>query len=131
MADHAPRVENIFGFVEPYRDPQGVRAEWEAVVAIPDSEETELLTRLVWESKTFIRRLPWAKGTIENDGMGPFEKENFEPPDFASIHSKGIFGLIAVLENVLIKSAALAYCSSIIFGGINLPNEEFTIDRDI
>ncbi len=72
-------------------------------MAISDRKETELLTKLVEESSKFIRRLPWATGTSENDGKGPFEKCLFEPPDFTSIH-------------------ALAYCSSIIFGGINLPN---------
>ncbi|UNI18779.1 Dipeptidyl-peptidase III [Purpureocillium takamizusanense] len=101
VRDKAPRVENIFGFVEPYRDPHGVRAEFEGLVAIADHEETKLLAKLVQHSDTFIRRLPWA--TPENNGKGPFEKDLFEPPDFSSIH-------------------ALAYCSSIIFPGINLPN---------
>lgn len=87
VKDKGPRVENIFGFVEPYRDPHGTRAEFESLVAISDSEETKALTRLVENSAKFIRRLPWA-GTqsSENDGKGPFEKELFEPPDFASIH---------------------------------------------
>ncbi|KAK9435535.1 dipeptidyl peptidase III [Metarhizium brunneum] len=31
VQDKAPRVENIFGFVEPYRDPQGIRGEFEAL----------------------------------------------------------------------------------------------------
>ncbi|KID79394.1 Dipeptidyl peptidase 3 [Metarhizium brunneum] len=101
VQDKAPRVENIFGFVEPYRDPQGIRGEFEAPVAIADDSETRLLAELVDNSAKFIRRLPWA--TPENDGKGPFEKSLFEPPDFSSIH-------------------ALAYCSSIIFPGINLPN---------
>ncbi|PON27672.1 dipeptidyl-peptidase 3 [Trichoderma gamsii] len=101
VRDKAPRVENIFGFVEPYRDPQGVRAEFEALVAIADDKETLLLTKLVDNSARFIRWLPWA--TPKNDGKGPFEKSLFEPPDCSSIH-------------------ALAYCSSIIFPGINLPN---------
>ena len=103
IKDSAPAVENIFGFVEPYRDPFGIRAEFEGLVAIADREETKLLTRLVDKSAEFIKLLPWAKGCSENDGKGPFEKNLFEPPDFSSIHS-------------------LAYCSSIIFGGINLPN---------
>lgn len=87
VKDKAPRVENIFGFVEPYRDPHGTRAEFEGLVAISDSEETKSLTRLVENSAKFIRRLPWAVSqSSENDGKGPFEKELFEPPDFASIH---------------------------------------------
>ena len=86
VQDKAPRVENIFGFVEPYRDPYGIRAEFEALVAIADDQETRLLAKLVEHSATFIRRLPWA--TPENDGRGPFEKNLFEPPDFSSIHSE-------------------------------------------
>ncbi|TGJ79176.1 hypothetical protein E0Z10_g9592 [Xylaria hypoxylon] len=101
VRDRAPKVENIFGFVEPYRDPHGIRSEFEGLVAIANKEETELLDNLVQNSAKFIRRLPWA--TPENDGRGPFEKSLFEPPDFSSIHS-------------------LAYCSSIIFPGINVPN---------
>jgi len=84
VRDKAPRVENIFSFVEPYRDPHGVRAEFEALVAIADDEETKLLAKLVQNSDTFIRRLPWA--TPENNGKGPFERDLFEPPDFSSIH---------------------------------------------
>ncbi|KAJ8131987.1 hypothetical protein O1611_g1639 [Lasiodiplodia mahajangana] len=101
VRDKAPKVENIFGFVEPYRDPHGTRAEFEALVAISNKGETELLSKLVDDSTKFIRLLPWA--APENDGRGPFEKSLFEPPDFSSIHS-------------------LAYCSSIIFPGINVPN---------
>ena len=101
--DTAPSVENIFGFVEPYRDPNGIRAEFEGLVAISNREETALLTRLVESSSKFIQRLPWTTGFSENNGKGPFEKDLFEPPDFTIIH-------------------ALAYCSSIIFAGINLPN---------
>ncbi|KAI0479184.1 dipeptidyl peptidase III [Xylariaceae sp. FL0804] len=101
VTDKAPKVENIFGFVEPYRDPYGIRGEFEGLVAIADPEETRLLLKLVERSDRFIARLPWASS--ENQGKGPFEKSLFEPPDFSSIH-------------------ALAYCSSIIFPGINVPN---------
>ncbi|KAI0167004.1 dipeptidyl peptidase III [Hypoxylon sp. FL1284] len=101
VTDKAPSIENIFGLVEPYRDPAGTRSEFEGLVAIADAEETKLLSKLVESSDTFIRRLPWA--SAENNGKGLFEKSLFEPPDFSSIHT-------------------LAYCSSIIFPGINLPN---------
>ncbi|KAL9591610.1 MAG: hypothetical protein Q9179_007548 [Wetmoreana sp. 5 TL-2023] len=103
VKDIAPVIESIFGFVEPYRDPFGIRAEFEGVVAIADREGTKVLTRLVEESSKFIKLLPWAKGCSDHDGKGPFERSLFEPPDFSSIH-------------------ALVYCSSIIFAGINLPN---------
>jgi dipeptidyl-peptidase III len=87
IKDKGPRVENIFGFVEPYRDPYGIRAEFEGLVAISDIEETKTLSLLVENSDKFIRRLPWADSrSLENDGKGPFEKALFEPPDFTSIH---------------------------------------------
>ncbi|KAI1754488.1 peptidase family M49-domain-containing protein [Xylaria castorea] len=85
VTDRGPKIENIFGFVEPYRDPYGVRSEFEGLVAIADDEETVLLSALVEHSDKFIRRLPWA--SVENSGKGTFEKSLFEPPDFSSIHS--------------------------------------------
>lgn len=88
VTDLNPRVENIFGFVEPYRDPFGIRCEFEGLIAISDPEETKTLAKLVEHSDKFIRRLPWAVGTTENNGKGPFEKSLFEPPDFTSIHGR-------------------------------------------
>lgn len=117
ITDRSPRVENIFGFVEPYRDPYGIRAEFEGLVAIMDLEETRMLMKLVENSSTFIKRLPWTGGD-ENDGKGPFEKALFEPPDFTSIHCKPE----RPKSDFTDECAALAYCSSIIFPGINLPN---------
>lgn len=87
IKDKAPNVESILGFVEPYRDPHGARAEFEGLVAISDSEETKALKSLVENSAKFIRRLPWSDShSLENGGKGPFEKELFESPDFASVH---------------------------------------------
>ncbi len=88
VTDVAPSVETIFGFVEPYRDPYGTRAEFEGLVAFVDTQETQVLTKLVDSSTKFIRRLPWAGHSQENNGKGPFEKESFEPPDFTSIHGR-------------------------------------------
>ncbi|KAJ3939178.1 uncharacterized protein N0V96_010621 [Colletotrichum fioriniae] len=68
VKDKAPEIENIFGFVEPYRDPHGIRAEFEGLVAIADAAETRKLTRLVDNSTQFIRKLPWT--SPENDGKG-------------------------------------------------------------
>jgi len=101
--DLQPTVENAFGFVEPYRDPHGTRAEFEGIVAFVNTNETKVLTKLVNSSAEYIRKLPWTEDVTENDGKGQFEKELFDPPDFTSLQT-------------------LAYCSSIIFPGINLPN---------
>lgn len=103
VKDLQPVVENAFGFVEPYRDPHGTRAEFEGIVAFVNTDETKVLTNLVNSSAEYIRKLPWTEGATENNEKGQFEKELFDPPDFTSLQT-------------------LAYCSSIIFPGINLPN---------
>ncbi len=86
VKDIKPAVETQFGFIEPYRDPFGVRAEFEGLVALVDAEETKTLTMLVENSDRFIRKLPWVEGSVaEDEGKGPFEKDLFEPPDFTSL----------------------------------------------
>ncbi len=91
VKDIKPAVETQFGFIEPYRDPFGIRAEFEGLVALVDAEETKALTTLVENSAKFIRRLPWAEiPDGENDGKGPFEKDLFEAPDFTSLHGTGL-----------------------------------------
>ena len=85
VTDKSARVENVLGFVEPYRDPFGVRAEWEGLVGIADPSETAVLKRFVERSSTFIRELPWVV-EAENNKKGPFENNSFEPPDFTSVH---------------------------------------------
>lgn len=87
VQDRYPVVENMIGFVEPYRDPAGIRSEFEGIVGIENPEESKALRALVENSDQFIRCLPWARGCTENNGKGPFEKATFEPPSFASIHS--------------------------------------------
>ncbi|KAI0194109.1 peptidase family M49-domain-containing protein [Xylaria flabelliformis] len=106
VTDKGPKIENIFGFVEPYRDPYGVRSEFEGLVAIADAEETVLLSRLVEHSDKFIRRLPWA--SAENDGKGPFEKSLFEPPDFSSIHGINVPNYNDIRQDVGFKSVIIA-----------------------
>jgi dipeptidyl-peptidase-3 len=84
LCDISPTVKSFFGFIEPYRDPFGIRAEFEGLVEIVNKPETQNLTALIKKSSTFIRRLPWAENHVENDRKGPFEKELFESPDFTN-----------------------------------------------
>lgn len=85
VRDVSARVENILGFIEPYRDPARIRSEWEAMIGIADADEIKTLKTFVNNSATFIRQLPWAVEGV-NDGKGPFEKSLFEAPDFTSVH---------------------------------------------
>lgn len=85
VKDKAPVIESIMGFVEPCRDPHGVRSEWEGFVGISDPVESTKMRDFVQQSTTFIRLLPWAVPDV-NDGKGPFEKDVFVAPDYTSSH---------------------------------------------
>jgi dipeptidyl-peptidase III len=84
VTDISPRVENIFGFVEPYRDPYGVRAKRESAVCISDPDETSKLNTPVSGSTKSIRMLPWAVPG-ENDVKGPFEASLLQAPHFTTV----------------------------------------------
>lgn len=99
VKDIMPSVEVFFGFIEPYRDPFGIRAEFEGFVGIVNEQETQNLTALVNRSSIFIRRLPWAENYVENDGKGPFEKELFESPDFTSLRSRYLSSLAGMSKS--------------------------------
>ncbi|KAJ5725022.1 uncharacterized protein N7483_006379 [Penicillium malachiteum] len=105
VTDVAARVENMIRFIEAYRDPAGIRSEWEAMIGIADPDETSRLKHFVGISTSIIRQLPWAVEGI-TDGKGPFEKSLLEAPDFTSVH-------------------ALAVCGSVVFEAANLPNYEY------
>ena len=88
VMDKSPTIESVFGFVEPYRDPFGVRAEFEASVLIKDVRESGRLKTLVDNAAKFIRKLPWAEGATENDRKGPFENATFEAPNLSVVHGE-------------------------------------------
>jgi dipeptidyl-peptidase-3 len=87
VTDVSARVENILGFIEPYRDLAGIRSEWEAMIGIADADEIKKPKLFVDSSSTFIRQLPWAVENV-NDGKGLFEKSLFEARDFTSVHGQ-------------------------------------------
>ena len=86
VIDKSPSIEHILGFVETYRDPHGVRAEWEGVVCIADPEETKKMEIFVASAAKFCTLLPWA--TAENEGKGLFEKDVVTIPQFAIVHGE-------------------------------------------
>ena len=92
--DIGPTVECNIGFIETYRDPAGLRGEWEGMVSTVNLERTRAFKTLVDAAPRMIPKLPWPKD---------FEKDTFTPPDFTSLE-------------------VLSFPSSGIPAGINIPN---------
>ena len=77
VKDIDPNVETDLGFIECYRDPAGIRTEFEGFVTTIDHKESEILHKFVNSSAKVLSEMPYPK---------VYERDTFSPPSYNALN---------------------------------------------
>ena len=113
VQDGSPTVETLHGFIEYYRDPHQVRAEWRGAVLIENKQESQLYASLVQNARSCIQLLPW------NVHSTAFEADDFKAPVFRVMDGLSHYPYLFSEVN---QTSAMTFVSSSIPAGTNGPN---------
>ena len=61
MVTYRWQVESYIGFIESYRDPSGVRGEWEGFVGCVNREVSKKFQLLVDNFESILTKMPWPR----------------------------------------------------------------------
>ncbi len=120
VKDIGPAVECNLGFIESYRDPVGVRGEWEGFVAVVNRKMSQKFSGLVDAAASLLAQVlrlcvlkqlfpvymcaaDFGVVALQLPWPSAFEKDTFIRPDFTSLD-------------------VIAFASSGVPAGINIPN---------